>query len=100
MGYRSSGTVGSVRNHRFLGAPKPSLIVICVSSELWLVLIFFSFIDRVKEADESSGEEERELSEEEMDWSGNNSLFGHLSIPQLDGAADENSGVYQHPPKT
>ncbi|KAM9496921.1 DNA polymerase zeta catalytic subunit isoform 1-T1 [Clarias gariepinus] len=46
---------------------------------------------RVKEADESSGEEERELSEEEMDWSGNNSLFGHLSIPQLDGAADENS---------
>ncbi|KAF5890315.1 DNA polymerase zeta catalytic subunit, partial [Clarias magur] len=45
----------------------------------------------VKETDESSGEEERELSEEEMDWSGTNSLFAHLSIPQLDGAADENS---------
>lgn len=49
----------------------------------------------VKEANESSSEDERELSEEEMDWSGNN-LFADLSIPQLDGAADENSGVYQH----
>lgn len=27
-----------------------------------------------------------------MDWSGNNSLFADFSIPQLDGAADENSG--------
>uniref|UniRef100_UPI0037E72DFF DNA polymerase zeta catalytic subunit isoform X1 n=1 Tax=Semicossyphus pulcher TaxID=241346 RepID=UPI0037E72DFF len=26
-----------------------------------------------------------------MDWSGNNSLFANLSIPQLDGAADESS---------
>lgn len=44
----------------------------------------------VKEANESSSEDERELSEEEMDWSGNN-LFADPSIPQLDGAADENS---------
>lgn len=48
----------------------------------------------MKEANESSSEDERELSEEEMDWSGNN-LFADPSIPQLDGAADENSGVYQ-----
>ena len=27
-----------------------------------------------------------------MDWSGNSSLFNDLSIPQLDGAADDNSG--------
>ncbi|KAB5517040.1 hypothetical protein PHYPO_G00184900 [Pangasianodon hypophthalmus] len=45
----------------------------------------------VKETNESSTEEEHELSEEEMDWSGNNTLFADLSIPQLDGAADENS---------
>lgn len=47
----------------------------------------------MKEANGSSSEEERELSEEEMDWSGN-SFFADLSIAQLDGAADENSGVY------
>ncbi|XP_027030937.2 DNA polymerase zeta catalytic subunit isoform X2 [Tachysurus fulvidraco] len=43
-----------------------------------------------KEANESLSEEEHELLEEEMDWSGNH-LFANLSIPQLDGAADENS---------
>ncbi|MGH0147023.1 UNVERIFIED_CONTAM: hypothetical protein FKN15_021091 [Acipenser sinensis] len=37
--------------------------------------------------------EEPEFSEEEMDWSGKLSLFTNLSIPQLDGAADEHSGV-------
>ncbi|XP_060769511.1 DNA polymerase zeta catalytic subunit isoform X2 [Neoarius graeffei] len=44
-----------------------------------------------KEANESSSDEEHELSEEEMDWNGNDDLFADLSIPQLDGAADENS---------
>ncbi|TUF20349.1 DNA polymerase zeta catalytic subunit [Bagarius yarrelli] len=44
----------------------------------------------IKDMNESLSEEEPELSEEEMDWSGNN-LFTDLSIPQLDGAADENS---------
>lgn len=39
-------------------------------------------------------EEEHDMSEEEMDWSGNNNIFADLSIPQLDGAADESSGVY------
>ncbi|KAK2846284.1 hypothetical protein Q7C36_011138 [Tachysurus vachellii] len=43
-----------------------------------------------KEANESLSEEEHELLDEDMDWSGNN-LFANLSIPQLDGAADENS---------
>uniref|UniRef100_A0AAR2LP63 DNA polymerase zeta catalytic subunit n=1 Tax=Pygocentrus nattereri TaxID=42514 RepID=A0AAR2LP63_PYGNA len=38
-----------------------------------------------------SSEEQHDSSEEEMEWSGNNDLFGDLSIPQLDGAADENS---------
>ncbi|XP_058247909.1 DNA polymerase zeta catalytic subunit [Hemibagrus wyckioides] len=43
------------------------------------------------EAHESLSEEEHEMSEEEMDWSGNNNIFADLSIPQLDGAADESS---------
>lgn len=47
----------------------------------------------MKEANEGSSEEERELSEDEMDWSGN-SFFADLSIAQLDGAADENSGAH------
>ncbi|XP_028858187.1 DNA polymerase zeta catalytic subunit isoform X2 [Denticeps clupeoides] len=45
----------------------------------------------MKEANDSSSDEPEDSSEEEMDWSGNNSLFADLSIPQLDGAADENS---------
>uniref|UniRef100_A0A4W6C027 DNA polymerase zeta catalytic subunit n=1 Tax=Lates calcarifer TaxID=8187 RepID=A0A4W6C027_LATCA len=36
-------------------------------------------------------EEQQESSDEDMEWSGNSSLFANLSIPQLDGAADENS---------
>ncbi|KAK1171883.1 DNA polymerase zeta catalytic subunit-like [Acipenser oxyrinchus oxyrinchus] len=40
---------------------------------------------------DSSSSEEPDFSEEEMDWSGKLSLFTNLSIPQLDGAADENS---------
>uniref|UniRef100_A0A3Q2DKD5 DNA polymerase zeta catalytic subunit n=1 Tax=Cyprinodon variegatus TaxID=28743 RepID=A0A3Q2DKD5_CYPVA len=34
---------------------------------------------------------QQESSDEDMDWSGNHSLFADLSIPQLDGAADESS---------
>ncbi|XP_062857832.1 DNA polymerase zeta catalytic subunit isoform X2 [Trichomycterus rosablanca] len=45
----------------------------------------------MKDGNESSGDEQNESSEEEMDWSGSNNLFADLSIPQLDGAADENS---------
>ncbi|XP_069370752.1 DNA polymerase zeta catalytic subunit isoform X2 [Paralichthys olivaceus] len=45
----------------------------------------------VKEAEEGFSEEQQESSDEDMEWSGNNSLFTNLSIPQLDGAADENS---------
>ncbi|KAJ8385944.1 hypothetical protein AAFF_G00179060 [Aldrovandia affinis] len=45
----------------------------------------------MKDMNDSSSEEQQESSDEEMDWSGNNSLFANLSIPQLDGAADENS---------
>lgn len=48
----------------------------------------------MKDMNDSSSEEQQESSDEEMDWSGNNSLFTNLSIPQLDGAADENSGEF------
>ncbi|XP_062428626.1 DNA polymerase zeta catalytic subunit [Rhea pennata] len=37
-----------------------------------------------------SSSEEDSSSEEEMEWSGNNILLTNLSIPQLDGTADEN----------
>ncbi|XP_039981481.1 DNA polymerase zeta catalytic subunit isoform X2 [Xiphias gladius] len=45
----------------------------------------------VKEAEDGFSDEQQESSDEDMEWSGNNSLFANLSIPQLDGAADENS---------
>lgn len=50
----------------------------------------------VKEAEDSFSEGQQESSDEDMEWSGNNSLFANLSIPQLDGAADENSGESSH----
>uniref|UniRef100_A0A672YWW1 DNA polymerase zeta catalytic subunit n=1 Tax=Sphaeramia orbicularis TaxID=375764 RepID=A0A672YWW1_9TELE len=34
---------------------------------------------------------QQESCDEDMEWSGTNSLFANLSIPQLDGAADESS---------
>ncbi|XP_077875575.1 DNA polymerase zeta catalytic subunit isoform X2 [Ictidomys tridecemlineatus] len=39
----------------------------------------------------SSTEEDDSSSEEEMEWSDNSLLLANLSIPQLDGTADENS---------
>lgn len=42
--------------------------------------------------DGASSDEHPESSDEDMEWSGNNSLYANLSIPQLDGAADESSG--------
>ncbi|XP_067429067.1 DNA polymerase zeta catalytic subunit isoform X1 [Thunnus thynnus] len=45
----------------------------------------------VKEAEDGFSDEQQESSDEDMEWSGNNSLFANLSIPQLDGAADESS---------
>uniref|UniRef100_A0A3Q3BAC6 REV3 like, DNA directed polymerase zeta catalytic subunit n=1 Tax=Kryptolebias marmoratus TaxID=37003 RepID=A0A3Q3BAC6_KRYMA len=45
----------------------------------------------VREAEDSFSDEQQESSDEDMAWSGNNSLFANLSIPQLDGAADESS---------
>uniref|UniRef100_A0A8C4LE47 DNA polymerase zeta catalytic subunit n=1 Tax=Equus asinus TaxID=9793 RepID=A0A8C4LE47_EQUAS len=42
-------------------------------------------------AKKSSTEEDDSSSDEEMEWSNNNLLLGNLSIPQLDGTADENS---------
>ncbi|XP_036025131.1 DNA polymerase zeta catalytic subunit isoform X2 [Onychomys torridus] len=39
----------------------------------------------------SSTEDDDSSSEEEMEWSDNSLLFANLSIPQLDGTADENS---------
>ncbi|XP_054990548.1 DNA polymerase zeta catalytic subunit isoform X1 [Sorex araneus] len=38
-----------------------------------------------------SSEEDDSSSEEEMEWSNNSLLLANLSIPQLDGTADENS---------
>ena len=46
----------------------------------------------VKEPEDALSDEQQESSDEDMEWSGNNSLFANLSIPQLDGAADESSG--------
>ncbi|XP_051951209.1 DNA polymerase zeta catalytic subunit [Xyrauchen texanus] len=45
----------------------------------------------MKEASESSSEDQQASSDEEMDWRGSSALLADLSIPQLDGAADENS---------
>ncbi|XP_073349522.1 DNA polymerase zeta catalytic subunit isoform X2 [Pagrus major] len=45
----------------------------------------------VKEPEDGLSDEQQESSDEDMEWSGNNSLFANLSIPQLDGAADESS---------
>ncbi|XP_006157067.1 DNA polymerase zeta catalytic subunit isoform X3 [Tupaia chinensis] len=39
----------------------------------------------------SSSEDDDSSSDEEMEWSDNNLLLANLSIPQLDGTADENS---------
>lgn len=50
----------------------------------------------VKEAEHGFSDEQHESSDEDMEWSGNNSLFANMSIPQLDGAADESSGESSH----
>ncbi|KAB1275691.1 DNA polymerase zeta catalytic subunit [Camelus dromedarius] len=42
----------------------------------------------------SSTEEDDSSSEEEMEWSNNSLLLANLSIPQLDGTADENSDSF------
>ncbi|XP_074846819.1 DNA polymerase zeta catalytic subunit [Carettochelys insculpta] len=44
-----------------------------------------------KNMNRSSSDEEESSSDEEMEWSGNSLLLANLSIPQLDGTADENS---------
>ncbi|XP_061603090.1 DNA polymerase zeta catalytic subunit [Cololabis saira] len=44
----------------------------------------------LKEAEDGDTDDHQESSDEDMEWSGN-SLFANLSIPQLDGAADESS---------
>ncbi|KAH0508515.1 DNA polymerase zeta catalytic subunit [Microtus ochrogaster] len=44
-----------------------------------------------RNAHRSSTEDDDSSSEEEMEWSDNSLLFANLSIPQLDGTADENS---------
>nr|XP_057925939.1 DNA polymerase zeta catalytic subunit [Doryrhamphus excisus] len=51
-----------------------------------------SFLPRpgVKETEDSLSDEQQESSDEDNEWSANNSLF-NPSIPQLDGAADESS---------
>lgn len=46
----------------------------------------------VKEPEDGFSDEQQESSDDDMDWSGNNSLFANLSIPQVDGAADDSNG--------
>uniref|UniRef100_A0A671NKV8 DNA polymerase zeta catalytic subunit n=1 Tax=Sinocyclocheilus anshuiensis TaxID=1608454 RepID=A0A671NKV8_9TELE len=43
------------------------------------------------DSNESSSEEQQASSDEEIYWKGNSAALTDLSIPQLDGAADENS---------
>lgn len=50
----------------------------------------FTFRSVGRSKNQSSTEDSS--SEDEMDWSGNDLLLESLSIPQLDGTADENSG--------
>lgn len=45
-----------------------------------------------KETENCFSDAQQESSDEDVEWSGNSSLFANLSIPQLDGAADESSG--------
>lgn len=56
--------------------------------------IFNFYVHRsgVKEQEDGFSDEQQESSDDDMDWSGNNSLFANLSIPQVDGAADDSSG--------
>ncbi len=59
-----------------------------------LIIIGVTFLHRLcmNEANDSSSEEQHASSDEEIYWKGNSALLTDLSIPQLDGAADENSG--------
>lgn len=50
----------------------------------------------MKEGEDCFSDEQQESSDEDMEWSGDNALFANLSIPQLDGAADESSGESHH----
>ncbi|XP_030578063.1 DNA polymerase zeta catalytic subunit isoform X2 [Archocentrus centrarchus] len=45
----------------------------------------------MKETENCFSDVQQESSDEDVEWSGNSSLFANLSIPQLDGAADESS---------
>ncbi|KAK2856635.1 hypothetical protein Q5P01_005370 [Channa striata] len=45
----------------------------------------------VKEREDCFSGEQHESSDEDMEWSGDNAMFANLSIPQVDGAADESS---------
>lgn len=49
---------------------------------------------KVKEAEDGLSDDQQDASDEDMEWSGNSSLFADLSISQLDGAADESSGKF------
>lgn len=53
----------------------------------------FRSVDRSRN---QSSTEDDGSSEDEMDWSGNSLLLTSLSIPQLDGTADETSGKYKY----
>ncbi len=59
-----------------------------------LIIIGVAFLHRLcmNEANDSSSEEQQASSDEEIYWKGNSALLTDLSIPQLDGAADEYSG--------
>jgi len=64
----------------------------CVLCLRFVQQVLLSSRPGAKEPDDYFSDEQQESSDEDMEWSGNNSLFANLSIPQLDGAADESSG--------
>lgn len=74
------------------GRPRWAVPVHCLIS----VSVIPVYRHVVKEPEDGFSDEQQESSDEDMEWSGNNSLFANLSIPQLDGAADESSGESSH----
>lgn len=66
-------------------------MAIGIFEEKYSAFSSFTFFRSAGKNMHRSSTEEDSSSEEEMEWSGN-MLLTNLSIPQLDGTADENGG--------
>ena len=53
-----------------------------------------SCISRSSSRSKSQNSSDDSSSEDDMDWNDDHFLLASLSIPQLDGTADENSGMW------